>query len=60
MRVLFFCTLSFGRVVGFNGFGLNDNGGVIALDVLAFGRHRPRDIASRKGDRGHNNHSSCY
>ena len=32
-------------VVGFNRFGLDDDGGVATRQRLAFGRYRPRDIA---------------
>ena len=34
------------RVVFLNSLGLNDDVGVVPLDVTAFGRHRPGDVAA--------------
>ena len=41
-------------IVGLDGLRLNDDGGVIALDVPALVRDRPRDVATRHRDTRHN------
>ena len=40
----------FYTVVGFDGFGLDDDGGVAVLIVLAAGRNRPRHVAARQSE----------
>ena len=40
----------FYAIVGFDSFGLDDDGGVSALIVLAAGRYRPRHVAARQSD----------
>ena len=46
-------------VVGLDGFGLNDDGGVIALDVPALVRDRPRDVATGHAGCGGYRHNAC-
>jgi len=41
-------------IVSLDRFGLDDDGGVIALDVPAFVRDRPRHVATRQCDGRHN------
>ena len=38
-------------IVGLDGFGLDDDGGVIALDVAALGCDRAGDVAGRESQR---------
>ena len=43
-----------GGVVGLDGLGLDDDGGVIALDVAALVGNHPRHVATRHRDARHN------